>query len=233
METPPAGLAGAFPLPIFCWGEWGPDITVTGGGDSPAEARATRCPHPVPTGLSGRRGAWLSCAAWRRAQGGWFPPLPLPVHGHGEGGPATWPVVFVEAVGCAEGCGGSWARGSRGSPEAPARIWSVPGGRACGTHGYMAPAGGLVASSGTLGPHSKGVSLFLGDRGPRSWNGPRRPSPGVLLEAGLAPSRSTCLCRLVPVHSGPESQDRGLAGALVRGGEGQRQWRRARGESGW
>lgn len=51
-------------------------------------------------------------------------------------------------------------------------------------------------------------------------------------EGARPPSLRTCFPRLVPLHSGPESQDRWPARALVRGGEGQHQGRRVRGESG-
>lgn len=74
--------------------------------------------------------------------------------------------------------------------------------------------------------------------------GPQREPPACCLPAS-SPSRGwdvgdgapptslrNCFHRLVPVYFGPESQHRWLAGALVRGGEGWRQGRRACGESG-
>lgn len=58
------------------------------------------------------------------------------------------------------------------------------------------------------------------------------PPPAALRREGTRPpSLRTCFPRLVPLHFGPESQDRWPARALVRGGEG-RQGRRVRGESG-
>lgn len=59
------------------------------------------------------------------------------------------------------------------------------------------------------------------------------PRPAALHREGTRPpSLRTCLPRLVPLHFGPESQDRWPARALVRGREGRRQGRRVRGELG-
>lgn len=103
-----------------------------------------------------------------------------------------------------------------------------------GCEGQPNPGGHADGTSSGAPP---GLTLVVGE--PRPLTEPACCPPALLPSQGVwclrlvATSLRNCSHRLVPVHFGPESQDRRLTRALVCGGEGQHQGRRVCGESGW